>query len=272
MVKRLNSKGMITALLSIAIFGQQPQNSGELTRDLPFVSKSEDPYVNEKCKLDLYVPKGVKEFATVIWFHGGGLTGGSKWVPEALRNQGIAIVAAGYRLSPRAKAPAYIEDAAAAVAWTVENIEKFGGSKRKIFLSGHSAGGYLASMVTLDKKWLKPYGIDPDSFAGLIPFSGQSITHYTIRQERGISERQPVVDELAPQFHVRKDAPPILLLSADRNRELYGRFEESAYFWRMLKEVGHTSVELLEFQGYDHGGMTAPGFPILLEFMRKRSQ
>jgi acetyl esterase/lipase len=191
-------------------------------------------------------------------------------VPEALRNQGIAVVAPGYRLSPKAKAPAYIEDAAGAVAWTVANIEKFGGSKKKIYLSGHSAGGYLASMVTLDKRWMKPYGIDPDSFAGLVPFSGQSITHYTIRQERGISERQPVVDDLAPQFYVRKDAPPILLLSADRNKELYGRFEESAYFWRMLKEAGHPSVDLLEFQGYDHGGMTAPGFPILLDFIRTR--
>ena len=263
---------MLSALLTIAIIRQESSTSYELRQDLAYRQESDDQYRNEKCKLDLYVPKGKTEFATVIWFHGGGLTGGSKWVPEALRNQGIAVVAPGYRLSPKAKSPSYIEDAAAAVAWTVENIEKFGGSKRKIFLSGHSAGGYLASMVTLDKKWLKPYGIDPDSFAGLIPFSGQSITHYTIRQERGISERQPVVDELAPQFHVRKDAPPILLLSADRNKELYGRYEESAFFWRMLKEVGHSSVELLEFQGYDHGGMTKPGFPILLEFLRKRSQ
>ncbi len=262
---------MLAALLTFAITAQETIGY-DLKKDLAYRAKSSDEYTNEKCKLDLYVPTGKKEFATVIWFHGGGLTGGSKWVPEALRNQGIAVVAAGYRLSPKAKAPAYIEDAAAAVAWTVENIEKYGGSRAKLFLSGHSAGGYLASMVTLDKRWLKPYGIDPDSFAGLIPFSGQSITHYTVRQERGIPERQPVVDELAPQFHVRKDAPPILLLSADRNKELYGRYEESAFFWRMLKEVGHQSVELLEFQGYDHGGMPTPGFPILLEFVKKHTK
>ena len=260
---------MLTALLSFAVIAQETIGY-DLKKDLAYRAKSSDEYTNEKCKLDLYVPTGKKEFSTVIWFHGGGLTGGSKWVPEALRNQGIAVVAAGYRLSPKAKAPTYIEDAAAAVAWTVQNIEKYGGSRKKIFLSGHSAGGYLASMITLDKRWLTPYGVDPDSFAGLIPFSGQSITHYTVRQERGIPERQPVVDDLAPQFHVRKDAPPILLLSADRNKELYGRYEESAYFWRMFKEVGHPSVELLEFQGYDHGGMPTPGFPILLEFIRGR--
>ena len=38
--------------------------------------------------------------------------------------------------------------------------------------------------------------------------------------------------------------------------------------WRMLKEVGHTNVELLELQGYDHGGMAEPGFPLLLQFVK----
>lgn len=242
----------------------------ELRRDIPYREAGHDAYIASNCKLDVYRPTNQKDYATVVWFHGGGLTGGSKEIPEALMKQGVAVVSPEYRLSPKVNAPAYIEDAAAAVAWVVKNVPTMGGSRAKIFLSGHSAGGYLANMIVLDKRWLKPYGIDPDSFAGLIPFSGQSITHFTVRQERGIPERQPVIDDLAPLYHVRKDAPPILLLSADREKELYGRYEESAYFWRMLKEVGHSKVQLLELQGYDHGGMVAPGLPLLLKFVRDR--
>jgi acetyl esterase/lipase len=231
-----------------------------------------DVYARERCKLDVYHPVGGPPVATVVWFHGGGLTGGNRSVPSALKGQGIIVVAVDYRLSPKAKAPAYIEDAAAAVAWTFKNIARYGGDTNRIFLSGHSAGGYLASLVTLDRRWLAVHGVDPDRLAGLVPFSGQSITHFAIREERGLARTRPLIDDLAPVYHVRKDAPPILLISGDRNHELLGRYEESAYFWRMLKEVGHPSVELLELQGYDHGQMAEPAFPLLLRFIRQQGK
>ncbi len=246
-------------------------------KDLPYRSVA-DPtghpdrtYMAERCKLDLYLPADKKGFSTIVWFHGGGLTKGNKEIPAALKEKGVAVIAPNYRLSPRAEAPAYIEDAAAAVAWTFQNIERFGGDRKQIFVSGHSAGGYLTSMIGLDKKWLEKHGIDANEIAGLIPFSGQAITHFTIRKERGISDKQPIIDPMAPLFHIRKDAPPILFLSGDREKELLGRYEETAYMWRMLKEVGHPKVELFELQGYDHGGMAEPGFPLLLQFIKKVS-
>lgn len=116
----------------------------------------------------------------MIWFHGGGLTGGNNELPKELLDENIAVVSVEYRLAPKVKAPAYIEDAAAATAWVFENIEKYGGNKNLIFQSGHSAGGYLAMMITLDKKYLQKYKIDADQIAGLIPFSGQAITHFQI--------------------------------------------------------------------------------------------
>lgn len=227
-----------------------------------------DP-MRERCRLDLYYPTGTNGFATVIWFHGGGLTGGNRFVPEALRDRGIAVVAAGYRLSSQAKAPAYLEDAAAAVGWTFGHIAEYGGSTNRLFVSGHSAGGYLTSMLGLDQRWLAAEGVDADSIAGLIPFSGQCITHFTVRAERGIRDTQPIIDELAPLYHVRSNAPPLLLITGDRNHELLGRYEENAYLWRMMKEVGHARTELLELQGYDHGGMAEPAFPLLLRFIRQ---
>jgi acetyl esterase/lipase len=226
-------------------------------------------YMEQRCRLDVYYPADIKAFATVVWFHGGGLTQGNRSVPEGLREKGIAVVSVNYRLSPKVKSPAYVEDAAAAVAWTFKNIQRFGGSTNRIFVSGHSAGGYLTSMIGLDKRWLAAHQIDADKIAGLIPYSGHTITHFTIRSERGIPGHRPVVDEMAPLYHVRKDAPPLLLITGDRELEYFGRYEETAYLWRMMQLVGHPDTKLHELQGFNHGQMAEPAHPLLLRFVRR---
>ncbi len=226
-------------------------------------------YMRKRCRLDVSHPAGVKDFPTVVWFHGGGLTGGERSVPEGLKEQGLGVVAVNYRLSPKVKSPAYVEDAAAAVAWTFRHIEEYGGSRESIFVSGHSAGGYLTSMIGLDKRWLAAHEIDADDIAGLIPYSGHTITHFTVRGERGIDGKQPVVDEMAPLFHVRDDAPPLLLITGDRDMELLGRYEENAYLWRMMQVVGHPAAELYELEGYNHSQMAEPAHPLLVNFVKQ---
>jgi len=223
-----------------------------------------DEYINSQCVLDIYYPKDVKNFSTIVWFHGGGLTGGEKQIPKALKDKGFAVIGVEYRLSPKAKAPAYIEDAAAAVAWTFKNIAKYGGNTKLIFLSGHSAGGYLDLMITLDKSYLSKYNIDADSIAAIIPFSGQAITHFTIRKEQGIKSTQPTIDKYAPLYFVRADAPPVLLITGDREMELLGRYEENAYLCRMMKLAGHKKTRLYELQGFNHGAMVEPAYPLLI--------
>jgi len=76
-----------------------------------------DKYIIERCVLDICYPKKIKNYPTIIWFHGGGLTMGNKEFPQALLDKGVAIVAVNYRLYPKVNSPKYIEDAAAAVAW-----------------------------------------------------------------------------------------------------------------------------------------------------------
>ncbi|RZM08662.1 MAG: alpha/beta hydrolase, partial [Pedobacter sp.] len=194
-----------------------------------------------------------------------GITGGGKEIPRELMEKGVAVIGVGYRLSPKVKAPAYIEDAAAAVAWAFKHIAQYGGDTKLIFVSGHSAGGYLGSMLTLDKSYLSKYQIDANSIAGLIPFSGQAITHFTIRQEQGLKELKATIDKYAPLTHIRADAPPMLIITGDREMELLGRYEENAYLNRMMKLAGSKTTRLYELQGFDHGGMAVPAFPLLLK-------
>lgn len=235
------------------------------------LTDSQTDYQKERCKLDVYYPKDTTDVPVVVWFHGGGLEGGEKHIPDGLKEKGVVVVTVNYRLHPKVKHPVYIEDAAAAVAWTFKNIEKYHGDKNKIFVTGHSAGGYLASMVGLDTSYLSKYDIDANKIAGLIPFSGHSITHFTIRKEMGIPGTQAIVDEYAPLFHIRKDAPPMLLITGNRELEMLGRYEETAYFYRMMKVIGHPDVELMELDGYGHN-MVYPAIPLLLNFVKEKSR
>jgi len=226
-------------------------------------------YMRERCRLDIYCPIDEKDFPTVVWFHGGGLRTGNRSIADAFKEKGMAVVAANYRFSPKVKSPAYVEDAAAAVAWTFNNIERYGGSTKSIFVAGMSAGGYLTNMIGLDKRWLAAHDIDANDIAGLISYSGHTITHFTIRSELGLKDTQAFINDMAPLYHVRDDAPPYLLITGDRELEMLGRYEETAYLWRMMQVVGHPNTELYELEGFNHGQMMEPAHPLLVRFVKE---
>lgn len=234
-----------------------------------FVTSSGIKYrqgVHERCALDIYhpaVPADNAGLPVVVWFHGGSLTGGFRHFPDGILDGKYVIVSPSYRLIPEVTVNECIDDAAAALAWTIDSIAAYGGDPSKIFVTGHSAGGYLTSMIGLDKSRLAKYGKDPDSLAGLIPFSGQVITHFSHRSQQGISTITPTIDETAPLYHVRKDCPPYVIISGDRELELFGRYEENAYMWRMMKLQGHPYVRIYELDGFNHGDMAVPGIHIL---------
>lgn len=260
------SRIMLLLLTLCCCLGAQAQYN--LVSDLPY-SSSDNAYAKERCKLDVYYPTDQKDVPVVVWFHGGGIEAGNKHIDEQLKNCGLTVIAVNYRLLPQATIDEVLDDAAAAVAWAFKHAEEYNGSPRKIVVTGHSAGGYLSDMVGLDKHWLAKYGIDADSIAALVPFSGQAITHYNIRKQQGISPLQATIDKYAPLTYVRQDAPPVVIISGDRELELYGRYEEQAYFWRMLKLTGHPDVTLYEMQGFNHGNMPQPAYHILKESIKR---
>ncbi len=146
---------------------------------MPYKPDGATDYERERCTLDLYLPVAGQGFATIVWFHGGGLQNGHKadaiavGLAKRFSAEGIAVASVDYRLSPQAKFPAYIEDAAAAVAFVRKEISSHGGSDKLVFVSGHSAGGYLTAMIGMDARYLKKHGLETDAIAGYVPVSGQ---------------------------------------------------------------------------------------------------
>jgi acetyl esterase/lipase len=251
---------LVRLLVILAFTGLE---AGELRtlRDIAYKDDviSQTPYEQERCKLDLTLPADAKGFPTYVWFYGGGLKNGGKdldseycaEIRASLARAGVAVVTPDYRLSPRVKYPAYVDDAAAAFAWTVKNIAAHGGDPRKVFIGGHSAGGYLALLVGMDPERLKPHGLTLGSVAGIAQVSGQVFNHYTVREERGQARYGITSDEAAPAFHIRKSLPPILTIYAQN--DMLSRAEENMFFVTTLKAAGHTENYSLRVDDRDHG-------------------
>jgi acetyl esterase/lipase len=208
-------------------------------------------------KLDCYVPEAIG-FSTLFFIHGGGMEGGGKGGEGFLKGfveKGFAAVAPDYRLYPGVKYPQFIEDAAAALAWTVKNIGSYGGNG-EIFVAGSSAGAYLAMMLCFDKKYLAPYGIDPDRMAGYIFDAGQPTVHFNVLREAGMDPRKVVVDERAPLYHIccERNYPPMLVLCADSDIE--NRYEQTVLFVSTMKHFGYGNVDFRLMEGYEHTAYT----------------
>jgi acetyl esterase/lipase len=245
---------------------------------------SQTPYEQERCKLDLTLPVGAKGFATYVWFYGGGLKNGAKdlrseycaEIRQSLAQAGVAVVTPDYRLSPKVKYPAYVDDAAAAFAWTVKHIAELGGDPRKVFIGGHSAGATLALLVGMDPNRLKPHGLTLGSVAGIAQVSAQVLTHYTVREERGQPRYAITCDEAAPAFYIRKSLPPILTIYAQH--DMLSRAEENQFFVTTLKAAGHAENYSLRVDDRDHGtvghnirNLDDPARLAILNFIAKQS-
>ena len=235
------------------------------------------------CILDVKWPKGVTNFATMVFFHGGGLVGDGKsygpWPQEATGKDPIARVGCRYRVFAKdperntTRPEDCLDDAAAATAWVLKNIASYGGDPKKVFVSGTSAGGYQTAMIGMDPKWLAKYGCRTTDLRGIAPYTGQVSKHFNVRAI-GFRDKDPTyapkVDEWAPLYWCKEKAyPPICLVTGGRHdNEMPCRVEENEFLAISLKRCGVRNVEFHETEG-SHGGGVAPSAYFVRDFMAK---
>jgi acetyl esterase/lipase len=210
-------------------------------------------------KLDLYLPKGEKDFPVVVFVHGGAWARGDKGflgVYEAfgtfLARHGIGAVVINYRLSPAVQHPEHIRDVARAFAWVYKHIASYGGSPDRIILCGHSAGGHLAALLVTDPAWLKAEGLNPGQIRGVISISGvYDLADLPPRfVSRTFGPGTEILTTASPGRQARAGLPPFLLLYADH--DLPGCDKKPAEaFAKALREKG-TKAEAREISGSNH--------------------
>jgi len=130
--------------------------------------------------LDVYTPTAAAAppdgWPVVVFFYGGSWNSGERadyaFVGSALASNGVLTLVADYRLYPEVRYPEFLRDSALALAWGFDQAARLGGDPKRVFVMGHSAGGYIAAMLALDPRWLGPSGHAPDELAGWIGLAG----------------------------------------------------------------------------------------------------
>ena len=158
----------------------------------------------------------------LLFIHGGGWHDGDPsaygFVGRNFAPKGFVVVDVGYRLLPEGRYPAMLTDSAAALKWVSQNIGKYGGDPERIYLMGHSAGAYNVVMLGLDKRWTRRAGLPDDTIDGVIGLAGpyDFLPLDTDNAKRAFGKVRPVAATQPVRF-ARKDAPPMLLMTGDKD-------------------------------------------------------
>lgn len=211
---------------------------------------------NARQKIDVYQPNPpVADAPVVVFFYGGSWTTGDRadylFAGEALASRGIVTLIADYRLSPEVRYPVFVQDSALAVKWAFDNAKRFGGDPKKLFVMGHSAGGYNAAMVALDARWLGAVGMRPAQLAGLIGIAGAYDFLPIAIPEVQVAFNWPnTPPDSQPLFHASKTAPRTLLLAA-RNDILVNPVRNTEGLASKLRSAG-VPVQMEILDGVSH--------------------
>jgi acetyl esterase/lipase len=196
-----------------------PGKGYEVESHLNLVYRSDKDADPVKHRLDLYVPKGQKDFPVLLFVHGGSWKWGDKSLYTALgktfAKQGIGTAVINYRLSDskyKAKHPDHIRDVAAAFAWVHANMSKYGGRNDRIFVSGHSAGGHLTALLATDESYLKAHKLSLDNIRGALPLSGvyEIIANFPVYKEP-FGTDAAACKLASPLHNVKAKHPPFLI-------------------------------------------------------------
>ncbi|MCX6142448.1 MAG: alpha/beta hydrolase [Ignavibacteriales bacterium] len=220
-------------------------------------------------RLDLYVPKELKNPAPVLmWIHGGGWGRLSK---DSVSGQIIPYLELGwivanvnYRLTAAALAPAAVQDCRAILRWIAANARRLNADLQRIVLSGSSAGGHLALITGM-----LPSGIAFDTL-GVVketPHVAAIINHYGITDVNDLlgganrkgyavawigeqPNKHEVAKAVSPLTYIRKDLPPIF--SVQGNADPTVPYSHSIRLHAALDSVGVPN-ELMTILGGQHG-------------------
>jgi acetyl esterase/lipase len=128
-------------------------------------------------------------------------------VGRRFAESGIGFAAISYRLSPKVKHPAHVEDCARAFAWLLGHIGDYGGDPDRLFVSGQSAGGHLAALLTLDRQYLRALKVPDGALKGTIAMSGVYTIPALPAESKGLLAMFPAAFGSDPD--VCRDASPI---------------------------------------------------------------
>jgi acetyl esterase/lipase len=206
-------------------------------------------------RLDVYAPARMSGPAPVIvFYYGGGWDSGDRagyaFVGHALAARGFVVVIPDYRLVPDVVFPAFVQDSAAAVRWTLDHVASYGGDPKRLGVSGHSAGAYNAMMVALDPQWLRAAGVDPVVVRAVACLAGPfDFLPFDVKASKRAFGGYPDPQATQPIHFARARAPPAFLAYGTMDTTVMPK--NSLNLAAALQGQGD-AVDLKAYAGLDH--------------------
>ena len=265
---------LILAFLSLCVAltaGAQEKSSKKKTGGHPPViegTKSETYRKIGDTELKVWVfdqaPKQTAPRPAIVFFFGGGWTGGSptQFEPQSrhLAARGMVAIVADYRVKTRqdAKPADCVSDAKACVRWVRANAARLGIDPERIAVGGGSAGGHLAaSVATLPGLDTAP---DDKSVSCLpnalvlfnpgtvmAPFPGLDLKGFGAGLDKDKFGCEPA--EISPIHHVRKGTPPTVIFHGKADTTV--PYSTAEKFTEVMKAAGNR-CDLIGFEGEKH--------------------
>lgn len=226
-------------------------------------------------KLNLVIPKDVKQPSLLIWIGGGAWSYVNRNMEmdlaRKIAGKGIAVASVSHRLSAATwkdpllntgiKHPEHIKDIARAISFLYANAHKYGFSERNIFVGGFSSGGHLAALIVMDDQFLKQEGLSKDLIKGVIPVAGTyDILHYYqvlakgngnefadnhIGSVFGLTMKE--FKQASPSSFIDSLSTPMLLISETNTFKYTNLFEDR------LQEINYKELEVMHIHRLKHG-------------------
>jgi arylformamidase len=248
---------------------QNARDKAEIYENISYIPGSS----NSRYLMDLFIPRGKKDFPTVIFVHGGYWTGQDKSYYRAftglysnfgiaLAKRGIGAVITDYRLSPEVNIDGELQDVLNSIKWTVNNIGKYRGNPAKLILAGHSAGGHMIALIGANPELYKTAGIDATKIKGYLPLSPiLDLEQMEKDNDAGFNNQTtyPVfgktpesLKKYSPVSYFKKDMPPFMIIYGEKDYPYLKAQNISAI--ARLKELGN-DPGTLEVKDYTHEDM-----------------
>jgi pectinesterase len=216
----------------------------------------------ERLLLDASVPSGDGPFPVAIMVHGGGWSGGDKQrdhtaILDALTAAKFTWFSINYRLAPKHRWPACLDDVETAIGWVKAHAPEYKGDVRRVALVGYSAGGHLVCQaVVTGKDTIRVQAVvgfapptdhiaDSERRGGLSP----SLTNLLDRTPALTEETRSVLHDISPLNFVKPALPPFLLVHGTEDKSV--PYTQSVNFQAKLREAG-VPCEIITIDGAPH--------------------
>ncbi len=170
-------------------------------------------------KLDIYVPDNAVNAPVILFFYGGSWQTGSKddyrFLGQAFASKGYITAIADYRVYPQVYYPEFVYDGALALRYVHAHARQYRGDTKNIYVAGHSAGAFIAMMLSADDAFHQQAKSQRSWIRGTIGIAGPyDFLPFTDDDIKAIFSKYPD-SETQPLAHITSRMAPVLLTTGD---------------------------------------------------------